>query len=165
MFHLVTNFKKKIHGKVFDDHLWAPTYSWNQYIFEKHWFAMEKAKPAASAYLRNWHKKLWTRSQFSTNSKVDYVTNNLAESFNNWIKQYKSMNLDDFMDKIRQLIMIKWNQRRKVSKKLEGLILPHIIKRLNERSRELELEVLECLEHVGEVTVLGGTGFRFVVNL
>ena len=23
MFHLVTNFKKKFHGKVFDDHLWA----------------------------------------------------------------------------------------------------------------------------------------------
>jgi len=101
MFHLVTNFKKKFHGKVFDDHLWAAAYSWNQYIFEKHWFAMEKAKPVATAYLRHWHKKLWTRSQFSTNSKVDYVTNNLAESFNNWIKQYKSMNLDDFMDKIR----------------------------------------------------------------
>ena len=126
---------------------------------------MEKAKPVATAYLRNWHKKLWTRSQFSTNSKVDYVTKNVVESFNNWIMQYKSMNLDDFMDKIRQLIMIKWNQRRKVSKKLEGLILPHIIKRLNERSRELELEVLECSEHVGEVTALGGTGFRFVVNL
>ena len=72
---------------------------------------------------------------------MDYVTKNVVESFNNWIMQYKSMNLDDFMDKIRQLIMIKWNQRRKVSKKLEGLILPHIIKRLNERSRELELEM------------------------
>lgn len=76
------------------------------------------------------------------------------------------MNLDDFMDKIRQLIMIEWNQSRKVLKKLEGLILPHIIKRLNERSRELELEVtMECSEQVGEVTTLGGSGFRFVVNL
>ena len=162
---LSDQFQEKNHGKVFDDHLWASAYSWNQYLFEKHWFAMEKAKPATTAYLRNWHKKLWTRSQFSTNSKVDYVTNNLAESFNNWIKQYKSMNLDDIMDKIRQLIMIKWNQRRKVTKKLKGLILPHIIKRLNERSRELELEVIEYSEHVGEVTALGGTGFRFVVNL
>jgi hypothetical protein len=27
--------------------------------------------------------------------KVDYVTNNLAESFNNWIKHHKSLNLDD----------------------------------------------------------------------
>ena len=49
MFHLVTNFKKKFHGKVFDDHLWAAAYSWNPYLFDKHWVAMETAKPAATA--------------------------------------------------------------------------------------------------------------------
>jgi len=165
MFHLVSNFKKRFHGKVFNDHLWAAAYSWNPYLFEKHWVAMEKAKPSATNYLRKCHKKLWTRSQFSTICKVDYVTNNLAESFNNWIKHHKSLNLDDFMDKFRQLLMTKWNQRRKIGKKLDGLILPHIIKKLNEASRELKLEVLECGEHVGEITAMGGSGFRFVVNL
>jgi hypothetical protein len=165
MFHLVTNFKKRYHGKVFDDHLWAVAYSWNQYIFEKHWVEMEKANPAATNYLRKSHKKLWTRSQFSTICKVDYVTNNLAECLNNWIKDYKSMNLDDLMDKMRQLIMVKWNQRRKIGKKLDGFILPHIIKKLNEKSRELNLEVLECSDEMAEITLRGGSGFRFVVNL
>lgn len=61
--------------------------------------------------------------------------------------------------------MIKWNQRRIVSRKLEGLILPHIIKKLNEQSRALELEVVQCSDVVGEVTALGGSGFRFVVKL
>jgi hypothetical protein len=32
---------------------------------------------------------LTARSQFSTIFKVDYVTNNLAECFNSWIKHYK----------------------------------------------------------------------------
>ena len=27
LFHLVTNFKKRCHGKVFDDHLWTTAYS------------------------------------------------------------------------------------------------------------------------------------------
>ncbi|RLN30081.1 hypothetical protein C2845_PM05G03110 [Panicum miliaceum] len=126
---------------------------------------MEEAKPDATNYLRQCHNKLWTRSQFSTICKVDYVTNNLTESFNNWIKQYKSLNLDDLMDKIRQLLMLKWNQRRKIGKKLDGLILPHIIKLLNEKSRELSLEVAECSKEVAEVTTLGGSGFRFVMNL
>jgi len=165
MFHLVSNFKKKFHGKVFDDHLWAAAYSWNSYLFEKHWAAMEVARPAATDYLRQCHKKLWTRSQFLTICKVDYVTNNLAESFNNWIKSHKSMNLDDLMDKIRQMVMTKWHQRRKIGQKLDGLILPHIIKELNEKSRELNLEVLECGPHVAEITALGGSAFRFVVNL
>ena len=61
--------------------------------------------------------------------------------------------------------MIKWNQRRKISRKLDGSVLPHIIKNLNEKSRELNLEVVECSEEVAEVTALGGSGFRFVVNL
>ncbi|XP_066361349.1 uncharacterized protein [Miscanthus floridulus] len=165
MFHLVSNFKKKFHGKVFDDHLWAAAYSWNSYLFEKHWAAMKVARPAATDYLRQCHKKLWTRSQFLTICKVDYVTNNLAESFNNWIKPHKSMNLDDLMDKIRQMVMTKWHQRRKIGQKLDGLILPHIIKELNEKSRELNLEVLECGPHVAEITALGGSAFRFVVNL
>jgi hypothetical protein len=69
------------------------------------------------------------------------------------------------MDKARQLIMIKWNERRKISKKLDGLILPHIMKKLNAMTRELNLEVVECSEEVAEVTALGGSGFRFVVNL
>ena len=106
-------------------------------FFEKHWAAIESANVAATDYIRQRHTKLWSRSQFSTICKVDYVTNNLAESFNNWIKDHKLLNLDDFMDKIRQLIAVKWHKRRKVSMKLEGLILPHIIKRLKEKSRDL----------------------------
>ncbi|XP_039805383.1 uncharacterized protein LOC120669641 [Panicum virgatum] len=165
MYHLVTNFKKRYRGKVFDENLWAEAYSWNSYMFEKHWALMEKEKPAATNYLRKSHKKLWTRSQFSSIFKVDYVTNNLAECFNNWIKEYKSMNLDGLMDKIKQLIMIKWNQRRTLGKKLDGLILPRIIKKLNEKSRNLNLEVAVCSEEMAEITLLGGSGIRFVVNL
>jgi len=73
MLHLVMNFKKRHHGKVFYDHLWPAAYSWNQYLFDKHWVVMETDKPAATAYLRKSHKKLWSRSQFSTICKVGYV--------------------------------------------------------------------------------------------
>ena len=126
---------------------------------------MESTNPNATDYLRKCHTKLWTRSQFSTICKVDYVTNNLAECFNNWIKHHKSMNLDDLMDKIRQMLMIKWNQRRKIFRMLVGTVIPHIIKNLNEKSRELNLEVVECSEEVAEVAAFGGSGFSFVVNL
>ena len=73
MFHLVTNFKKRYRGKVFDDHLWAAAYSWSPYFFEKHWQAMDEARPDAMNYIRQWHKRIWTRSQFLTYCKVDYV--------------------------------------------------------------------------------------------
>ena len=104
MYHLVSNFKKRYSGEVFDENLWAAAYSWNPYLFGKHWTKMESTNPNATDYLRKCHTKLWTRSQFSTICEVDYVTNNLAECFNNWIKHHKSMNLDDLMDKIRQML-------------------------------------------------------------
>jgi hypothetical protein len=83
MFHLVSNFKKRYREKVFDDHLWAAAYSWSPYFFGKHWQAMDEARPDAMNYIREWHKRIWTRSQFLTHCKVNYVTNNLVESFNN----------------------------------------------------------------------------------
>ena len=36
---------------------------------------------------------------------------------------------------------------------------------MNEKSRELNLEVEECSEDVAEVTAMGGSAFRFVVNV
>jgi hypothetical protein len=94
-------FDDHLFEKVFDDHLWASSHSWSPYMFEKRYQAMAAAKPDAMKYLQETHKKLWTRSQYKTLSKVDYVTNNLAESFNNWIKPKKGKHLDDLLDTIR----------------------------------------------------------------
>jgi hypothetical protein len=126
---------------------------------------MDEAKPTAMNWIRKNHTRIWARSQFWTNCKVDYVTNNLAECFNNWIKKYKGLNLDDLMDKIRQLIMSKWYERRTISRKIEGLILPHIIKELREQSRNLDMDVQRSGDFVAEVSVKSGTGYKCVVNL
>ncbi|WVZ49879.1 hypothetical protein U9M48_001202 [Paspalum notatum var. saurae] len=163
--HLVQNFKKRYTGKVFDDHLWAASYSWNTYMFEKHYKAMAEAKPEAVEYLQESHTKLWTRSQFSTLSKVDYVTNNLAEVTNKWVKAEKAKHLDDLLDSIRQKILIKWNQRRKIARQMDGKILDHITKKLREQTRNLDIDVITSNDNVAEVVARGGSSFRFVVNL
>jgi predicted nucleic acid-binding Zn finger protein len=159
MYHLVTNFKKRYSGKIFYDHLWPAAYSWSPYWFEKH------CKTGATRYLQKNHKKLWTRSQFNTLCKVDYVTNNLAESFNNWIKADKVLHLDDLMDSFRQRLMVKWNSRRKIGIKMEVKVLEHIVRQLKADSRNLEMEVVICSDAISEVWIRGGRGHRYVVNL
>jgi hypothetical protein len=141
MLHLVMIFKKRYSGKIFDDQLWAAAYSWSPYFFEKHWKAMDEAKPVAMNYIKECHTRIWSRSQLCTICKVDYITNNLVECFNNWVKKYKGLNLDDLMDKTRQLIMDKWDVRRTISQKIGGIILPHIVKDLKEQSFNLDMEV------------------------
>jgi len=69
------------------------------------------------------------------------------------------------MDKIRQLVMDKWDARRTISRKIQRIILPHIIKMLNEQSRNLDLDVQRCGDTIAEVSVKGGSGFKCVVNL
>jgi hypothetical protein len=101
-----------------------------------------------------------------TLSKVDYVTNNLAELFNNWIKPEKGKHLDDFLDIIRQMILIKWNNRKKVAKKFTRKILPHIMQKLREDSYNLDIEVITASpEGVAELRAKESSGFRFVVSL
>jgi hypothetical protein len=136
-------------------------------MFNKHYEAMARAKPDAMVYLLDNHKKLWSRSHYKTCSKVDYVTNNLAGSFNNWIKPEKGKNLDDLLDTIRQKLLIKWNHRKRVAMKFTGKILAHIEKKLREDSYNLDIEVIIASpEGVAEVCAKGDNlAYRFVDSL
>lgn len=166
MYHLVQNFKKRYSGKVFKDHLWQSAYYWNPYMFDNHYQAMAEVKPEAMKYLAETHKKLWSRSFYVTFAKVDYVTNNLAESFNNWVKGEKAKHLDDLMDSIRQKILIKWNHRKRVPNNFEGKILPHVLQKLRDDSYNLDIQVITSSpDGIAEVCAKGGLEFRFVVDI
>jgi hypothetical protein len=41
-----------------------------------------------SLWLKEYHSLLWYRSGFNPSIKCDYITNNIVEVFNNWIKDY-----------------------------------------------------------------------------
>lgn len=167
MRHLVVNFKKKFHGKVFNDHLWPAAYSWTPRGFDYHMAAIEEKKAAAIAYLNKYHNRLWSRSKYSTSSKVDYVTNNLAECFNNWIHKHKSLMLFQLVDKIRRKITVKFEKRRRVARKFQGRrILPSVMKELNDLSRGLDIEyerIDDMIAEVSESAALGGK--RHVTDL
>jgi hypothetical protein len=57
MRHLVTNFKVKFHGKIFDDHLWPAAYAWTEQSYSYHMGQIENAKPQAHLYLKTYHKR------------------------------------------------------------------------------------------------------------
>jgi hypothetical protein len=83
MRHLVTNFKKRFHGKVYDENLWPATYAWQPKKYDQHMENITATNSKIQPWIDQYHPHIWMRSKFSTLTKVDYVTNNLAESFNN----------------------------------------------------------------------------------
>jgi hypothetical protein len=67
------------------------------------------------------------RSTFDPDIKCDYININLAECFNNWVKDHKDLPVVQLVDKIRELIMFLWEKRRRIGGKLYGTILPTIV--------------------------------------
>lgn len=61
------------------------------YRKDVHGYHMDKVKaiPDVQNYLEKHHKLKWMRSGFNPAIKCDYITNNIAEVFNNWIKDIK----------------------------------------------------------------------------
>jgi hypothetical protein len=51
------------------------------------------------AWLKWNHPLVWYRSGFNTYIKCDYITNNIADVFNNWVKDHKNLTVYEFADK------------------------------------------------------------------
>jgi hypothetical protein len=124
--------------------------------------------PKAIAYLDENHPYLWSRSKFSDQCKVDYINNNLSECFNNWVRKCKDLQILEMHDMIRQMIISKFEARRKIAMSIEASIILDITKALTAQSKTIkDHEVLRCGNNTAEVTAptSSGVAFRYVVNL
>ena len=124
MRHLAHNSKKKYKGKVYDENLWSASYTCSLRKHEHHLRVLYDHNPEVKEYLDAHHGKVWSRSKFNEICKVDYVTSNLAECFNAKIKSVKGLLLWQTFDKIRHMIMIKMDFRKRI---LETQYCGHLI--------------------------------------
>jgi hypothetical protein len=106
-------------------------------VYEKHMAAVYAGYPALKEHPEKHHKQKWQRSSFNSEIKCDYVTNNVAEVFNNWIKDIKDLPVVDLVDKIREMIMVLFHKRRRIGEMLHGRILPAVLQILRAKTRGL----------------------------
>jgi hypothetical protein len=71
---------------------------------------------------------LWARSKFNGICMVDYINNNISESFNKKINPCKGLPIVELVDKLRQLIIEKLELRWTVAEKFVGKIIPSVMK-------------------------------------
>lgn len=155
MRHLAQNFSKKFRGKFYDQHLWPCSLT---YSIKKHNYHLRQlfTKPKVQAYLEEHHTKIWARAQFNDICKVDYVNNNLAESFNSKIKKFKGLHIVDLLDKIRQYLMQKFGLRNSIElQKFNGhIIIPRVMKILMAISKGLDMTLVRRSPTEAEVTAI-----------
>jgi len=163
MRHLWKNMKKYFFGPLFAQNMWAAAKSFTSDKYNYHMGKIEEKSPDALDWLDEKHPYIWTRSKFSEDSKVDYINNNLSESFNSWVSKTKDQHIVDMHDKIRQMIISKFVERKRIATKMQGIIIPGIINDLNAKSKAIkDHEVLICGAGTAEVTV---SKIRHAVNL
>jgi transposase-like protein len=99
--HLMQNYIKQFIER---EHMYPAA---RVYMREMHDFHMENVGCIAnvSSWLKKHHSLLWYRSGFNSVIKCDYITNNIAEVFNNWIKDYKDLPVCQLADHIRVMLM------------------------------------------------------------
>ena len=80
---------------------------------------MEKLK-AISSVGHKWLMEIpiqhWAKHTFPPFTKCTHVTNNMTESFNNWINGYKAMPVVRMLDEIRRKIMRLIHTRHEAAK-------------------------------------------------
>ena len=155
MRHLAANFAKKFKGKVYSDNLWpaALTCSVKKHNYHmRQLYKNEKVKE----YLETHHSKLWARSQFSELSKVDYVHNNLAESFNSTIRKLKGLYMVDLLDKIRIEYMEKFHFRANIAaaKFMGHIVIPAVLNELKQKTEGLDMSMKLCSATKAEVAFM-----------
>jgi hypothetical protein len=88
----------------------------------------------------------------------------MAESFNNWIKDTKSMPVCELTDKLREKIMELFHRRRQIGRMFEGKILPPVLRVLKAQTRGLDhLSYVKGDNYVAKVRDNNDCHSKFVV--
>uniref|UniRef100_A0A0A9E872 Uncharacterized protein n=1 Tax=Arundo donax TaxID=35708 RepID=A0A0A9E872_ARUDO len=156
MMHMWKNLTKKYHGDVIDKNLWPAARAFEEDVYDWHMSQIQEANPQVISWLRTNHPFLWARCKFNGICKVDYINNNISESFNNKINSCKGLPIVELVDKLRQLIIEKLELRRRAAENFEGKIIPCVMKDLVAKSRGINGYRISQIS-AGSAEVSGGT--------
>lgn len=109
--HIYSNFKQKFPGMLLKKEFWAACRSANQVDFNNHMAEIYSISPAAHKWLLQIPVVCWAKHCFPVQIKCSHVTNNMSESFNNWISNFRGMPIVRMLEEIRRKIMILIHKR------------------------------------------------------
>ncbi|XP_071918009.1 uncharacterized protein [Coffea arabica] len=161
--HMYANFKLRFKDKALRDIIWAAarayeTDGWSQKMRE-----LQVANREAYDWLSAIPANLWSRCMFNPRSKCDLLSNNVSESFNQYIKEAREEPILSMFEAIRRLIMCRYQKKREFISKVKGKICPRIHDKVEEiKARAMEYEAVQAGQGIWEIT--GYAGHK-VVNL
>jgi hypothetical protein len=129
--HLHANLKLKGYtGKAFKDEVWGAARATNIHTFNYHMQRILAMDKGAHKYLCDVPKSSWSRHAFSCHTKSELLLNNLAESFNAWIKDARSKPILTMCEETHRQLMARFQQKRKGIQSTNYVICPKAHRKL-----------------------------------
>ncbi|XP_042497524.1 uncharacterized protein LOC122076265 [Macadamia integrifolia] len=162
--HLYQNLKAKHPGMLLRLHFWAASQASTELQFQKEMNSIKEIKENAYMYLNETPSRMWSRHAFDVGARSDHITNNMTESFNQWIGDLRSKPILTLVDHLRVKIMGRLHRRYEKATMWEGKVTPRVMVKLN----KVQQEARHCKcqpAGEGQFEVLDRFGNRFVINL
>ncbi|KAM0880994.1 hypothetical protein ACQ4PT_033212 [Festuca glaucescens] len=140
--HLMQKFVKKFRGKVYN-RMWPAARAYEREIFDHHMSKIFAASVKVAPYLLEYHNLLWMRCAFNPDIKCDSITNNLAETFNSWIRDIKDLPIAQLADKLTEKIMVLFKKRRAMGVRLQGKVEAREIQYHGIMQAQVKMEILQ----------------------
>ena len=115
----------------------------NVYAFDHHIQKIYEMDKGAHTYLSVVAKQSWSRNAFNCQTKSDILLNNLAKSFNAWIKESRSKPILTMLEDICRQIMARFQQ------KMNGIRLTNYIicQKIQKKLEKSKSDAMNCISH------------------
>ena len=123
--HIYANWGKKWTGIKLKELFWACAWSTFEEQFKDNLQAIKEENEDASKAMMTYPVKSWVRAYFSNRCHSQMVDNNMAESLNKWIDDYRYLPVIRMFDGIREKLMDKWASSEIRARKWKGNFSPH----------------------------------------
>ena len=165
--HLYSNWRKDHPGRHLKELMWKAANATYPEEWERIMRQIKEAKLKAFQDLVKIAPRYWSKSRFTRGPKCDTLVNNMSETFNSVIVEYREHPIEKMLEEIRIYLMTRWAENREKIKTYAEDILPRIKLRLQ---KEIDLAEKWMCQWVGEeifevYSVYPHVPDTFVVNL
>lgn len=131
LFHIEANFKLKFRGGDLADKMWNVGKACDLRSYEDAMKSLKEDNCDAHDWLEKIPKKLWCRHAWDPVSRVGHVTNNVAESLNSWINDYREFPILSLLEEYRLKVMKRLHSRFQRACQWKGKLVPDTVKKIN----------------------------------
>ncbi|XP_027086671.1 uncharacterized protein [Coffea arabica] len=133
--HIYSNFKSQFPSILHRSFFWKVAKSYDVVGYNEPMASIKDINREAWKYLDKIPKSFWCRHVFSPQFKCDHVTNNIIESFNNWVSDLRGKLILTLVDGLRRKFMKNLHKRYQKGCTLTANITPRIAEKLTEISQ------------------------------